>query len=70
MAGLADIIITTEIVMKTIVKLSTTVFSTESERNKAAKIKASDIQEKVKTDMVRRYFSLFVIHSMRFLLVL
>ena len=59
MAGLADIIITTEIVMKTIVKLSTTVFSTVSERNKAAKIKASDIQEKVKTKHGKEIFLTF-----------
>ena len=50
MTGLADITITPEIVIKTIGKLSISVFSTETGRNKAAKIKTSDIQEKVKTE--------------------
>ena len=50
MAGLADITITPEIAMKTIGKLSTSVFSTETGRNKADKIKTSDIQVKVKTE--------------------
>ena len=57
--ALADIIIPTEIVMKTIVKLSTTVFSTESERNKPAKIKANDIQQKVITEHGKEIFLTF-----------
>ena len=50
MAGLAEIIITPEIVMKTIGKLSVSVFYTETWRKEAAKIKTIDIQEKVKTE--------------------
>ena len=38
MAGLADIIITPDIVVKTIGKLSASIFYTETGRNKAAKI--------------------------------
>ena len=59
MAGLADIIITPEIVMKTIGKLSVTIFSTECVRNMAAKITASDIQEKVKTEHGEEIFLTF-----------
>ena len=53
--------------MKTIGKLSVSVFYTETWRKKAAKIKTIDIQEKVKTEHGKEIFLTFCI---RFLLVL